>query len=546
MSATEQSEPTEANSGVPERLFSAPYAVAALTVLGAVLRFWGLGHQGLWYDESVTSLLVQRSPGVMLGLIPHTESTPPLYYCAEWVWAHIFGTNPAGLRSMSALAGTLLIPVAYLTATKLVSRRAGVITAALTACNPFLIWYSQEARSYESLALLAGLSLMTFAYALKKPARQWLLAWGVTSALAILTHYYGIIVVIPEAVILLHHHGRRRALRVAIGLIVITCLALVPLIIAQSGTGHDGWIANSPLGIRLDQIIPQFLIGTDMPVRKLFKFVAFALALGALGMAWRWLPGRQRAGTMFAVKIALGGFVLSLLFIIGGDDTLITRNIIDLWLPAAIAVGAGLASAWHRDATAAAPPESPPESPSRAIPSLARGRARFASIAATLTLCAIGVYATAAIAHDYYFERPNWVPVTKLLGAPPAPGTTRLILIQHYAYRLPLALYMPRLTYFKHLDTASDVVEIDVIGFSAPGQPLCWWGAACNLVPSRVQRHYRIGAFAPVWRRTVRQFTVLELRSVKPESVSWAEIVRTLSSTTIHHDVILIQRSAAG
>ena len=507
-------------------VLSAPAAVVALTVLGAVLRFWGLGHQGLWYDESVTSLLVSRSPGVMLGLIPHTESTPPLYYCAEWVWTHVFGHGPAGLRSMSALAGTLLIPVAYYAAAKLVSHRVGVITAALTACNPFLIWYSQEARAYESLALLAGVSLLAFAYLIDDPRPRWWIAWAIASALAILTHYYGIIVVVPEALLLWRRYGRRRELLLAGAGIGVVALALIPLILAQSGTGHDGWIANSPLGIRLGQIIPQFLIGTDMPLRKPFKWVAFVLVVTGLVMAWRWLREREREGAKRALLLTLGGFGLSLLFIIGHDDTLITRNIIDLWLPAAIVVAAGLGAAWDHATRGAA--------------------ARGVSLTATVGLCAIGVYATVAIAHDYYFERPNWVPLAKLLGPPPAAGTTRLILIQNYAYRLPLGLYMPRLTYFRHLDTAGDVVQIDVIRFAAPGQPLCWWGAACNLEKTRLLSHYRIGAFQPTWRRTVEQFTVLRLASHRPESVTWTQIDQALSSPRIRYYVALIQQPAAG
>src|SRR5436309_706287 len=78
-------------------------AVLGLTVLGAVLRFWRLGHQGFWFDEGNTALLVQFSPGDMLGLIPKTESTPPLYYCVAWVCSRVFGHTEVALRSLSAL-----------------------------------------------------------------------------------------------------------------------------------------------------------------------------------------------------------------------------------------------------------------------------------------------------------------------------------------------------------------------------------------------------------------------------------------------------------
>ena len=74
-------------------LVASPIAVLvlALTLLGAVLRFWGIGRQGFWFDEANTALLVHFSPGKMLGLIPQSESTPPLYYCIAWVWARVFG-----------------------------------------------------------------------------------------------------------------------------------------------------------------------------------------------------------------------------------------------------------------------------------------------------------------------------------------------------------------------------------------------------------------------------------------------------------------------
>ena len=42
-------------------------AVGALTLLAAVLRFYRLGHQGFWFDEGNTALLVHFSPGRCSG-----------------------------------------------------------------------------------------------------------------------------------------------------------------------------------------------------------------------------------------------------------------------------------------------------------------------------------------------------------------------------------------------------------------------------------------------------------------------------------------------
>ena len=122
----------------------------------------------------------------MLGLLPHLESTPPLYYCVAWVWGHVFGLGPAGLKSLSALCGTLTIPIAYATARKLLAnRRSALIVAALTACNPLLIWYSQEARAYSMLVLFSACTLLAFAYARERPRALPLTLWALASALAL-------------------------------------------------------------------------------------------------------------------------------------------------------------------------------------------------------------------------------------------------------------------------------------------------------------------------------------------------------------------------
>ena len=170
------------------------WPVLALTLLGAALRFPTLDRQSFWLDELVTASLLDRSLGDVLREIPRTEATPYLYYVVAWVWSSVFGLGEVGLRSLSALAGTATIPIAYGAGVVLVSRRAGLVAAALVATNPFLVWYSQEARSYALFALLWATSVLTFGLALRGD-RRWLAGWALVSALAIATHYFGLFLV---------------------------------------------------------------------------------------------------------------------------------------------------------------------------------------------------------------------------------------------------------------------------------------------------------------------------------------------------------------
>ena len=390
--------------------------MAALVALAAALRFYGIGHQGFWFDEANTAQLVRLSPGKMLGLLPRTESTPPLYYCVAWLWARVFGDGEAGLRSPSALCGVVAVPVAYLAATRLLNRRAGLIAAAVTACSPLLIWYSQEARSYSSCWCSDGVVLLAFVVARDAPAPRTLGLWVLSCALALATHYFAAVAVVPQAAWLLVEHRRSRPVRAAVAVVALCGLVLIPLAISQNGTGHDSWIASAPLGMRLRQIGPQFLIGTGAPARTVLRDAAIALVVIGLALLTADRGSALRRGAGVAAGLALAGFALSLLLVAVGFDELITRNILALWLPAALVVAAGLAV--------------------RRLGPL--------GIAAAVALCAIGVTAAVGVAAERNLQRPDWRYVARALGPAPArPGIAgRAILIQHYRTLLPLSLYL--------------------------------------------------------------------------------------------------------
>jgi mannosyltransferase len=503
-------------------------ALAALTVLGAAVRFYGIGHQGLWFDEANTAELVRYAPGKMLGLIPQTESTPPLYYIVAWAWVRVLGYGAGELRSLSAVAGVLLIPVAYGAAAELVSRRAGLICAALTACNPLLIWYSQEARSYQSLALLTGLALLAFARARRDPSRVNVVLWVVAAVLSMATHYFATLAIVPEAVLLLAAHPRRRSVQIGVGIAALCGLGLIPLAISQNGTGNDAWIATEPLRLRLAQILPQFLIGTNAPERQPLKFAALALALIALALLYvrafgrshgrrtpgdpARVPAAQLRGALVAATLAVGGFGIGMALILVGFDDLITRNIIELWLPAAIVVAAGC--------------------------SVGSGIAARIGVAVAAALCAIGLTGAIAIAVTPSMQRPDWPDVARELGPAPANGASRAILIQEFATLLPLKLYEPGV---KALRGTVRVRQLDVISMHSPSQPMCWWGAECNLISSPAQRRYPIAGMQIAWVRHVRQFTITRLVSDRPVTITRAIVARALTASSLRADELMVQ-----
>jgi mannosyltransferase len=490
-------------------------ALGALVVLAAILRFYRLGHQGFWFDEGNTAQEVSFTFGQMLTLLKHYESTPPLYYGIAWVWSRVFGDTELGLRSLSALVGVLTVPMAFAAASKLVSRRAGLIAAALVAFNPYLIWYSQEARAYSLAVLLVAASLLAFAYVRRDPSPRNVAFWVLASALALSTEYYSFLVLVPEALWLLYLHRERRTVWIGMGALAVWTAPLLWFAISQNATGHASWIDPIPLGPRLGQIVPQFLVGYGGPALSVLQRVAEAAALVGLVLLFTRTERSARSGAVLAGAIAVAGLIINLIVVAGGVDDLITRNVISLWMPAAIAVSGGLAAT----------------------------RPRLVGLAATAVLCGIGVATAGAVDFDRSLQRPDWRRLAGLLGPHPPPGG-RAILLQQYRTALPLSLYVPGLKFLRQ--GSASVREFDVVAIQAPRVYLCWWGATCNLNPSRIHSSYPVKGFRVLWRRSVYPFTVQRMVATGgPVKLTAAEARTRLNANYVQAKVAARKRGNA-
>jgi mannosyltransferase len=312
--------------------------LVAIVVAAAAIRFAGLGSQSWSPDEGVTVGLMRLSFGDLFTAVRHSESTPPLYYALAWLWAKVFGLNEYGLRSLSALAGTLTVPVAYLAGAALVTRRAGLAVAALAAFSPLLVWYSQEARSYALLVLLVTASFLFF-------ARGRLVWWAVLSAAALATHYFAVFVVVPEAAWLAWRERRRAAGPLV--LVVAAGLALLPLAIEQRATGHTAWIGNLPLSQRIKEVPKKFLIGEQGspgrfgPIAEKLKFVALLLVAAGAVLAVRRTDERERRGAIVAASIGAAALALPFVLKAARLDYFAAYNLQAIWVPLAVALAAG-------------------------------------------------------------------------------------------------------------------------------------------------------------------------------------------------------------
>jgi mannosyltransferase len=331
------------------RLGYAP-ALALLTAAAGVLRFATLDGQSFDGDELFTAWLADGSMSSMLSALPATESTPPLYQLVAWAWAKAFGANEVGLRSLSALFGTLTVPVAAAAASKLGSRGAGLVAAALVAVSPLLVWLSQQARANALLVLLGALSFLFFVRALEAPAPARLACWALASVLALATHYFAVFLVVPEAVWLLRATAARRRVVLACAAPAAAACALAPLAYAQRG--NPGGLEDADLAVRIAQVPKAFLVGFALPLEAALTVASAALlALAVWGLARAGVRERRPALVALAIAACAVAVPVALAFL--DADFVVARHFVAAFVPAAVAFAIGFA-AWRVGMAAAA------------------------------------------------------------------------------------------------------------------------------------------------------------------------------------------------
>jgi mannosyltransferase len=417
-----------------DRISPEAVMLAALVVVGATIRFATIASQSYWVDEATTVHEMHLSFGAMLHAVRVDETTPPLYFAVAWLWAKVFGTGEAGLRSLSALLGTAVIPLAYLCGRELVSRGAGLVAAALAALSPFMIWYSQEARAYMLFAALCGASFLFCARAERRPSNRNIAWWGVFSALAVLTHFFAGFLVAPEAIWLLYRL-RNRAIVVAAGAVAATQAALVPL--AASDTSHPlFWIKAFPLSIRIQQVPVDFglssLYQSSLVTSGLWGagiLAAIVVALLAVGGA-----RAERRGATFAAAMAAAVILVPLVLTELGRDYFVPRNLTAAWIPLAVVLGAACT-----------------------VP-----RARIAGAALATGLLGVFLYAGIRIDGHPAYQRPNWRGVAAALGT--ASGTRAIVAYDGGFASQPLAIYMHGIPWQRPGPDPVTVSEVDVVG----------------------------------------------------------------------------------
>lgn len=344
----------------------------AWTLLGLALRFARLTDKAPWTDEFSTMVFslgnsfrtvpldrVISLAELMQPLVPNSNAGagdvvqnllsesnhPPLYFALTHFWLRLFAPDGGyvslwGVRSLSALFGTLTIPAAFgLGWLAFRNSRAAHLAALLMAVSPFGVYLAQEARHYTLPVLWIAASLaclLVTVRALQQGAAppRWLCGgWVLVNGLGLATHYFVAIALAAEAMTLaglaLYQlrkgkfrlgAGWGRVLAVGLGTL-LSGLVWLPALQGTQESELTRWIVRrdrtglawlTPLGQLLSGLVSMLYL---LPVQAKSQVIAHASVLVLVGLAL-WTAAKLTDGLRLQIQktpdavLLLGGVVL--------------------------------------------------------------------------------------------------------------------------------------------------------------------------------------------------------------------------------------------
>lgn len=304
--------------------------VAGLALIGLSIRL--AAGRGLWLDEAISVAQTNGRFADMIAGLRGWDVHPPLYHSILWGTRQLIGTSEIAVRAPSIVAGTLLIPALYLAGRELYGRRTGLVAAAFGTVAPLLVWYSQEARMYALLMLVAVAAVWAHGRALRTGRLVDWVSMGALGAALLWTHYFAVIWVAIQHACVGVAIVRRRAEGREIGRLLrgwaAAALVLGALLVPLLPIVHDQLISSPHLeALSTPSRNPAL---TELSVYSVLSNTVWAMwgyhsgevmtqlvALWPLGMLFVFSllgRGRDRSTTLL---LALGAIPVSILLLAG-------------------------------------------------------------------------------------------------------------------------------------------------------------------------------------------------------------------------------------
>ena len=326
--------------------------VALVATLAAfLLRIHHLDYQSFWRDEMDAVFFATRTLPELGQMYLRVGENGPLYFTLLHFWLLLVGHSDFAVRYSSLLVGVAAVPLLYVLGARLFGHVVGALAAVLLAADPYHVWYSQEAKMYALVALVAILSVLLLDRALRSSSWAWWVAWLILLGAGFYLHFFMALLIVTEAlfVLIAWRLGWQSARRGSTLLFVLALSYLplavwqVPALLHGLPTSYQFVLPNMLVTI----LLAKFSVGLLQPTPVAIVLFAFLFLSGVILS----VPGTVR----IAKALVIGWTVLPLVlfFLVSLRISLFLDRYLIIILPAYILLlGRGLFAVARRSVLA--------------------------------------------------------------------------------------------------------------------------------------------------------------------------------------------------
>ena len=264
-------------------------AILVVMGLGFALRMFRLSAPSLRGDEAFSWMIACQDPAAILRFIWEArEPHSPLHFLWMKVWMELAGDSEFVLRFHALFLTFLIIPLVGRWLQVLGQpRRAVWLGIALASLHPYLIWQSQDARQYGTLAFFGISESLALMHALRTDQLR---DWGLFVLIGALGAYYhynlAILFALQAALVGILWRHRLRSWGIAQGVILL--LSLPGMVLAAHALApYTGTAQRAPTLLEgLSQVLRVFTVGTTGDGWHAIAATAFWALTALIGGLW--------------------------------------------------------------------------------------------------------------------------------------------------------------------------------------------------------------------------------------------------------------------
>jgi len=258
--------------------------VGWVALLAFALRLYHVAAQGLWADEAFTVEYAALPLAQLIRTVAAVDPHPAGYYLIVKGWTSLAGGGDFAVRFVSVWSGALTVAALFALVRRIAGIFAGGAAALLLALSPLSVWYGQEARQYELLALGATLATLLLRRALERGSWGSWLVYAAVLAGTLHLQYFAI----PLAAF--HAYLAQRAVlwrpdrwRAVVAFAVAGALFL-PWWLAARALEYGGWMERVDLATAARRTAWAFAAGTTIYPEYGWTLAAPTTILVAVGV----------------------------------------------------------------------------------------------------------------------------------------------------------------------------------------------------------------------------------------------------------------------